>query len=67
MPGPRSSTHPPGVGEWRLTPARASRCAACRAAASAAKAGTRPSGGSVTSDVWRVSATLLPGSNQNWL
>ena len=67
MPEPRVSRNPPGVGSWRLTPARARISASSFACAVAFSGGTRPSGGSITSDVRLVSLTLSPGSNQNWL
>ena len=67
MPPPRSSTKPPGVGTWRDTPDRAAASAACRSAAAGVSGGTRPSGGSTTSDVRLVSTTVVPRSNQNWL
>ena len=65
--GPRSSTQPPGVGSWGPVCSRASAIAARFCSASGVRDGMRPSGGSMTSDVRRVSMTESPRSNQNVL
>ena len=52
--GPRSSTNPPGVGASMSTPSRAAASSAYHCCATSVYTGTRPSGGSMTSDVCLV-------------
>ena len=49
--GPRSSTKPPGVGESMSTPCRVRSTSTYHRSAAGVSGGTRPSAGSITSDV----------------
>ena len=65
--GPRSWIQPPGVGSCVAVPRRSMASAACRFAAAAVIGGIRPFGGSVISDVRRLSTVDVPPSSQKLL